>query len=288
MCEWCTKHGAGKKWYMNARYYAAEVARELDTEEFLMEQVKNFQKTFLHYDAKLTHMLRMPLFGRLIGRYLERQSDSKRMLDIYKEAGVHGQTIPLEDGITILQELAGDPILYDYCYCRWSHRGIKKRCCFEFGIYSEIVDRFSRYAPEKVRIDPEKAVEELKKHNKEGLVATIYCVPAPHISSLCACERPECFPYRVRLDYKERKAVYKAEYIAVTDPDTCVQVCTSCVSMCSFGAIKYVPLLNRVMIDSEKCFGCGVCRHACDHDAISLQPRENLTVSDEERMPPWI
>ena len=157
MCEWCTKHGAGRKWYMNARYYAAEVARELDTEEFLMEQLKNFQKTFLHYDVKLTHMLRMPLFGRLLGRHLERQSDSKKILDIYKEAGVHGQTIPLEDGITILQELAGDPILYDYCYCRWSHRGIKKRCCFEFGLYSEIVDRFSRYAPEKVRIDPEKA-----------------------------------------------------------------------------------------------------------------------------------
>ncbi len=33
MCEWCTKQGAGKKWYMNAKYYSAEVAKELDRDK---------------------------------------------------------------------------------------------------------------------------------------------------------------------------------------------------------------------------------------------------------------
>ena len=288
MCEWCTKHGAGKKWYMDAKYYSAEVAKELDMNEYLMEQLKNFQEAFLRYNAKLERRLRMPLIGRLIRTILERQvRNEKPIWDAYRNVGFYGQTVPLEDGKVILEKVVeSESIIYDNCYCRWMHRGIKKRCCFEFVAKSEIVDKLPKYAPKKPRIDLDEAKEELEKHNREGFAATIYFVPAPRIASLCSCERPECYPYRVRTDYGLKTAVYKAEYVAVVDPDTC-QGCKSCVSMCQFGAIRYIPLLQRVMIDPEKCIGCGVCRHACEYQALTLISREAhpLVADNSEAVP---
>jgi NAD-dependent dihydropyrimidine dehydrogenase PreA subunit len=32
--------------------------------------------------------------------------------------------------------------------------------------------------------------------------------------------------------------------------------------------------MDRVIIDYNKCFGCGICRHACKYDALKLIPRE--------------
>lgn len=37
-----------------------------------------------------------------------------------------------------------------------------------------------------------------------------------------------------------------------------------------------IPSMNRVIIDYNKCFGCGVCRHVCKHDALKLIPREEF------------
>jgi Fe-S-cluster-containing hydrogenase component 2 len=31
-----------------------------------------------------------------------------------------------------------------------------------------------------------------------------------------------------------------------------------------------------VWVDPKKCFGCGLCRHACNFDALHLVPREEL------------
>ncbi|MHA1905543.1 MAG: 4Fe-4S binding protein [Candidatus Thorarchaeota archaeon] len=46
--------------------------------------------------------------------------------------------------------------------------------------------------------------------------------------------------------------------------------------MCQFSALRYLPSIDRVIVDLNKCFGCGVCRHACNHDALNLVPRESV------------
>lgn len=43
---------------------------------------------------------------------------------------------------------------------------------------------------------------------------------------------------------------------------------------CQFGAQFYSNGMARVYIDPTRCFGCGVCRTACPHDAITMIPRE--------------
>ena len=34
--------------------------------------------------------------------------------------------------------------------------------------------------------------------------------------------------------------------------------------------------MDRVIVVSDKCVGCGVCRHACKNDALKLIPREDF------------
>ena len=44
MCDLCLRHGAGGKWYLNARSYSEEVASKHNLREFLMEQYRNFEQ----------------------------------------------------------------------------------------------------------------------------------------------------------------------------------------------------------------------------------------------------
>ena len=39
---------------------------------------------------------------------------------------------------------------------------------------------------------------------------------------------------------------------------------------------------DRVMIDTRRCYGCGLCRAECTHDAITLRPRFSNTGSEAD------
>lgn len=280
MCEWCMKHGAGGKWYMNAKNYSDELAKELDLESYLEEQWRNFEQVFIRKilgisSIGLGYKLQMPIIGRVIRWNAERMihSQSKNRNPIRAD-GHFGQVVPLEDAKVILSELAAEPIIQNYCMCRMMQRGVKDVCCINFGVLSGVIEKLPRFIPKntKVRLDREEAVARLEEQNKKGRVATVWFQPVPYINAICSCEVPQCGGLRLRTDFG-LKAVYKAEYVADVNPDLC-QGCKECISVCQFGAIKYSPTLERALIDQNKCFGCGLCRDRCKYDAIKLVPRE--------------
>ena len=43
--------------------------------------------------------------------------------------------------------------------------------------------------------------------------------------------------------------------------------------MCQFGAIGFSVMDQKTFIDPIRCYGCGICRSACEMDAIHLTPR---------------
>ncbi|GAG67163.1 unnamed protein product [marine sediment metagenome] len=48
MCRWCTKHGAGKKWYMNSKnYHADQISTEDGMRSYLEEQWMNMENLFI-------------------------------------------------------------------------------------------------------------------------------------------------------------------------------------------------------------------------------------------------
>lgn len=288
MCDWCMKHGAGKKWYLNARNYSYELADEMDLKNYLEEQWMNFEQVFIRKimgvsSKDLGYKLKMPIIGRLLRWKAERMihSESKNRNPVRAD-GHFGQIIPLEDGKIILSSLAAEPIICNYCMCRWMQRGEKEAVCINFGALSGVIEKLPRFIPKERthRIDREEAMEILEKNNKKGYIASVWFQPVPYINAICSCESPECGGLTLRNNFG-LKAVYKAEYIIELDQDKC-QGCKQCVAMCQFSAIRYIPSLGRVIINYEKCFGCGVCRHACKHNALKLIPREEFPGFDGE------
>jgi len=279
------KHGAGGKWYMNARNYSDQLAKEMNLEEYLTEQWRLFEQVYIRKimgfsSIGLGYKLKMPIIGRLLRRSAEGMihSESKNR-KAFRADGHFGQVIPLEDAKVILGGLAAEPIIENYCMCRWMQRGMKEACCINFGVLSGVIEKLPRFIPEntKLRLDREEAMERLEEHNRKGYVATVWFQPVPYINAICSCENPECGGLRLRQSYGLH-TVYKAEYVVEVDPDRC-QGCRSCISLCQFGALRFIPSLGRALVDQSKCFGCGLCRHACKHDALAMVPREQVATS---------
>lgn len=278
------KHGAGGKWYMNAKLYSDELAKELNMKEYLEEQWRNFENVFIRKIVGLSsiglgYKLKMPIIGKIVRWNVERMIHGQFPYNNPIRADGHfGQVIPLEDAQLILSELAAEPIIQNYCMCRMMQRGVKDVCCINFGVLSEVIEKLPRFIPEntKVRMDRDKAVAAIEEQNRKGRVAMVTFQPIPYINAICSCEQPQCGMIRLRQDFN-LKVQYKAEYVIDLNIDQC-QGCKKCVVMCQYNALWYSPTLKRVLVDQKKCFGCGVCRHVCEHDALNLIPREEIPV----------
>ena len=283
MCKWCFSHGTnGEKWYMNAKNYSNQLADEMNLKEYLTEQWQNYEQVYIRkvmgFSSKdLGYKLKMPIIGRVLRNIIENMIHSeKKNRKGVRADGHFGQVIPLEDGKIILSELAAEPIICNYCMCRWQRRGEKEAVCINFGALSEVIEKLPRFIPKDrtVRLDREAAVKQLEENNKKGYIASVWFQPVPYISAICSCENPECGAFTLRNSF-DLNIMYKAEYIINLNQDNC-QGCRSCVSWCQMGALKYIPSMKRVVVITDKCVGCGVCRHACKNDALSLIPREEF------------
>lgn len=78
----------------------------------------------------------MPIIGRLIRKLAEGMIHSEgKHRNPLRADGHFGQAIPLEDAKIIISELAAEPIIKNYCMCRWIHREIKKHAASSSGSY---------------------------------------------------------------------------------------------------------------------------------------------------------
>jgi ferredoxin len=276
------KHGAGGKWYLNARHYSNEVAEKYDLRDFLLEQYKNFEQISVRpmygFTARgLDYRLKIPIVGRLIKTMAERMLHSTRPpTNPFRAEGHIGQVVPLEDGIAILEQCAAEPIIEKNCMCRYMARGEKEACCINFGVMSDIVDRLPRFIPEKEKyhLTRRDAVARFTEHNKKGYIGTIWFGPFPYINNLCSCRNPECAGIRPRFDFGIM-SIFKAEYVISLDATAC-RHCGACVVRCPFNALEQDCSTGAISVDLEKCYGCGLCRHCCPSGALSLVARDDV------------
>jgi len=62
----------------------------------------------------------------------------------------------------------------------------------------------------------------------------------------------------------------------VVDTDACT-LCLSCVSLCPSGALLDNEDLPQLRFQEDACLQCGLCANICPENAITLEPRMNLT-----------
>jgi ferredoxin len=264
MCEFCTRHGEGKKWYENIANYTEEVFRSVNSEGNLRKFLSNFRHS-LRDDVVRAHELkrRLPLiYSLIISPWITRKLKKTHF----------GQVVPLEAAEAILSRAVS--IVRLPCICRKVTTGQDKRFCFGIGldltpVFQDIPD-FSAFE----RWTAGQAIDFIRDLDREGKIHSVWTFNTPFIGALCNCDR-DCMAYRFQENLGLGKTMWKAEYAAAIDPLVCTG-CKKCMERCYFEAVIFDRQQKKCRINQARCFGCGICRPACQHDAVTLLPREQV------------
>jgi NAD-dependent dihydropyrimidine dehydrogenase PreA subunit len=274
MCEFCLKHGEGKKWYLQAKNYSDDLLSDVRRRRFI-------EDFFTDTDALRRGVERLGRLDRVPGplRHLIGRMISGRMKKVH-----YGQVVPIEDVERIFGMM--NSIVRVACICRHITLGKEKRYCYgvtlspDGGKFVEILrglDKSFLNGPDAAGhevLSKDEAVAALREHEHEGLCHTVWTFRAPFIGGVCNCDRADCLAMRCTVT-EDVPLMFRAEYVAEVDPDACVG-CRQCMRVCQFGAMSYSASNRKVSIDQKWCYGCGICRSACQKNAIRLQERSRV------------
>ncbi len=279
MCEFCTAHGEGQKWYLQIKNYTDEMLhQELSAPEkdaaratTRLEWTRRFYESFVVPAATGVPATHGYMTGRLLSEPPPEQPPEEQLVQEYKIAHF-GQVLPIEDVDQVIDKV--DSITRMPCGCRFINTGkTDKRYCFGLALdeWGEL-GKFPDAASSLEALDKDEAKDALREYDEEGLMHSIWTGVTPYVIGICNCDR-DCGAYKYSIEERDTSHFFRAEYVCQTDWDLCTG-CKSCMSQCQFGAQFYSSALSKVYIDPKRCFGCGVCRAACPHEAIELIPRE--------------
>jgi ferredoxin len=266
MCEFCTEHGEGKKWYLQMKNY---------TDEMLHQELTSIQKeivsakTRLEWNRRFWRGFVAPAFN---GKSEIPRSEVFKSKTLAGDKIEHfGQVLPIEDVEQVIKMV--DSITRLPCGCRYISTGkTDKRYCFGIGIDKwGLVGTFPDSASSLEKLSKQEARKIIRGFDLEGLVHSIWTGVTPYVIGICNCDH-DCLAYGGYIERGGQPSFFKADYIYQVNIELC-NGCKACMSQCQFGAQFYSSALSRVYISPEKCFGCGVCRAACPTNAIDLVPR---------------
>ncbi len=273
MCEFCLKHGEGKKWYLEAKNYSADLGSDVERRKLLKMMYDNPDAVGQAVE-KAEGLQKYPKFVR----------DWFVFMITRKQKKMHyGQVVPIED-IEKIFELTNS-IVRVACYCRYNTLGKEKRYCYGISLTPEtglaeilgsVVEGFDGgpYTAGMETLTKEEALEAFRKHEREGLAHTIWTFGTPFIGGLCNCDRSDCWAMRFTLS-RNMPMMFRAEYVGQIDPDVC-NGCRECMRQCQFGALTWSASNKKAVIDQRWCYGCGVCRAVCKEKAITLMDRAQV------------
>jgi len=267
MCEFCTKHGEGQKWYLQAANYSEDLMSDLKRRQFIKRFIEDPAR-FSRSLQKLEDMKRLPAYVRdVISPVLEdRQKRSH-----------YGQVLPIED-IALIFGFVNSVVRLP-CLCRHS----SFRHCYALSmvpyeqsqLFKLVRDVGSSYltGPDNGGLEVlsrESALASFRRLEQQGLCHTVWTFVTPFIGSICNCDRVDCVAMRATFDL-EYPMLFHGEWTAEVNPELC-DGCRQCLRLCQFGAMGYSVANRKVVVDTRRCYGCGICRAACYEKAICLKP----------------
>ncbi|MCB4790850.1 MAG: 4Fe-4S binding protein [Elusimicrobia bacterium] len=272
MCEFCQKHGEGKKWYLNIKNYSHDLLSDIRRKEFIhtfYHKVIGRGHNELTKLEKLFNGKKAPKF--LASRFIKKNKDIH-----------YGQVIPLEDVRSIFE--MSSSISRIACGCRWASKKKEERCCFGITLnpalwYEEFdMDYFgSPDLSKHESMTVEQAMETVSRYDAQGLIHSVWTFMTPFIGGICNCGLEDCLAMRSTHGLG-LSSLFRSEYIAQVDQLKCIG-CLKCEKLCPVKAIDHIALENKCKVDKTKCFGCGVCRAMCPASSISLIDRSSDPVS---------
>lgn len=277
MCEYCTKHGEGKKWYLRAENYSDDLMSDLRRRRFI-------EGFFGHPDkleakmGSVTSLKRLPAFLQAVMKPILIRQEKKTH---------YGQVLPIED----VEEILGfvSSVTRFSCICRHINVGTEQRYCYGLSLlpaadsqYFQLlrsIDAEYLNGPDTSGLEAipkEEALDQMRNLDREGVFHSIWTLLAPCTATLCNCDM-DCLAFKATT-VQDFPVMFRAEYVADVDPDRCTG-CRACMTGCSFAAIRYRLAHKKVDIDPTACYGCGVCRAQCHKDAIVMKDRSSVPLA---------
>jgi Pyruvate/2-oxoacid:ferredoxin oxidoreductase delta subunit len=271
MCEFCHKHGEGKKWYLQAKNYSEDFLSDLKRRRFIEE-------FFAAPDSINSNVSKMNVLNKA-PEFLQKLI-KKRITGNQKP--IHfGQVIPIEDIEKIFEFTTS--IVRLECICRRNSIGRNQRYCYGIsikpngGAMVDIISKIDKsflYGPgnkELEVLEKQEALDIFKDYEKKGLCHTIWTFHTPFIGGLCNCNAKDCHAMQMTVGYNT-PVMFKAEYSAEIQKDSCTG-CKLCMKVCQFNAIQYDSTNKKSIIKDDSCYGCGICRSVCKKNAIVLKEK---------------
>jgi ferredoxin len=274
MCQFCVQHGDGKRWYLEASNYAADLESDLKRRDYMIDFVRDFDT------HRATAIGGMEILGRLPGP-LERTGKrifSRRMQKVH-----YGQPVPIEECAEIFD--IATSIVKIPCICRmWAGRRADAVCVLVTTqpIEPILAEGFKDYAngpdvSDFERLTKEEAMTLLAECEEQGLMHSVWTFLTPFVGAICNCNLESgCMAMRLTVSYS-MPIMWRGEWVARLDQDRCT-ACRRCARVCPFGALT-VEAGNgegHVSFDETRCWGCGICRSACTSGALHLVDRRTV------------
>lgn len=277
MCEFCLKHGEGEKWYLQARNYSDDLLSDVHRRKFIEEFLSDTEG-LARANRRLEMLGKAP---RLIKSIISRIVTGKMKKTHF------GQVVPIEE----IERIFGfvNSIVRMACVCRQVTLGKEKRYCYAVslgpngGAFGELIrglDKSFLKGPGTEGFETltrDEAVAAFRAHEQEGLCHSVWTFHTPFIAGICNCDRADCLAMRATVTHAV-SLMFRAEYVAEVVPEACAG-CRACLGVCQFGAVTYSPSNKKAVIDQRWCYGCGVCRAACENHAIRLEERARVPVA---------
>jgi ferredoxin len=266
MCEFCIKHGEGKKWYLRMENYCLELLSEKKRERFFTQHIiEDFEQ---ETSKALVRIDRINYYLPFLAKFVKiRATNSQKKAHF-------GQIVPIEEAIKILS--LANSITRFPCVCRRATRGkMEERYCIGVGVDPRGKARdYPDFSSNLEVLEKEAAIKLIEDFDQQGLVHSIWTIIPPYVGTICNCVNRDCLAFKAQFQ-AGIKIMFKSEYICKIDGEKC-NGCRRCVSVCQFGAISYSSSLQRCSINLEKCYGCGVCRAFCSKEAITILERKEI------------
>jgi len=271
MCDFCHKHGEGKKWYLDARNYSEDLLSDLRRRGF----IERFFASPEHIEKGEKALSRLDRIPPFFTRGIRRQITKRQM------AWHFGQVVPIEDVEKILGFTTS--VVRLACICRHVMLGPEHRYCYGISLAPQggemagilkAVDPAYLIGPQTGGLEhlpKEEALALMRECEEEGLCHTVWSFVTPFIGGICNCSLPGCLAMRTSLIHRT-PVMFRAEYVAVVDEAKC-SGCGECVKICPFSAYLPHKRKSKARVDPVKCYGCGICRNACPRQAIRLVDR---------------
>jgi len=264
VCEFCVRHGDGKKWYLNAANYAEELLGDIRRERYIEEFIPEMT-------AKASRWLRILDRGRRVSPALTSRVmkvQARRMKRIH-----YGQVIPLEDVEAILG-IVGQVVRLP-CVCREVLEKKQKAVCYLLAAspdklgFREIIGRREEALPfvEGMEVvEPSVALAEMAALEEGRTIHTVWTFVTPFIGGICNCDPAGC----LAMNFADRglELYLRGEGVIAADRETCTG-CGDCLEQCLFGALS-LDEEGLIRADGSLCHGCGICRRACETGSLTL------------------